>query len=206
MGSFVIPPNQVTTFHGSMAIPQDMSLISVTPHCHLLGQSWEVFARSPDAQDTIPLIAIPEWDFNWQGLFTYPQMIHLLPATWSRTYCSYDNTSDNPFNPSDPPEWMTWETSPRKKCLCCSSKGCPTRKETRTFSMSVPNEHTVVVYRDNNLFPAWPNPAAQSEVTIGFHLAEAGKASLALYDMQGRLVKQWLNDEGLAAGPSLGDA
>ena len=72
------------------------------------------------------------------------------------------------------------------------------------ISMSVPNEHTVVVYRDNNLFPAWPNPAAQSEVTIGFHLAEAGKASLTLYDMQGRLVKQWLNDEGLAAGHHLG--
>ena len=45
-GSFVIPPNQVTTFHGSMAVPQDMSLISVTPHCHLLGQSWEVFAEA----------------------------------------------------------------------------------------------------------------------------------------------------------------
>ena len=203
-GSFVIPPNQVTTFHGSMAVPQDMSLISVTPHCHLLGQSWEVFARSPDAQDTIPLIAIPEWDFNWQGLFTYPQMIHLPAGYVVEAYCSYDNTSDNPFNPSDPPEWMTWGDFTTEEMFVLFLQGVPYEEGDEDISMSVPNEHTVVVYRDNNLFPAWPNPAAQSEVTIGFHLAEAGKASLALYDMQGRLVKQWLNDEGLAAGHHLG--
>ena len=105
-GSFVIPANQVTTFHGSVTMWEDISLIGVTPHCHLLGQAWEVFARSPNAQDTIPLISIPQWDFNWQGIFTYPQMVRIPAGYVVEAYATYDNTTNNQFNPNTPPQDM----------------------------------------------------------------------------------------------------
>ena len=48
------------------------------PHCRLLGKAWEVYAIASQA-DTIPLISIPEWDFNWQGIYDFPSLKH-IPA------------------------------------------------------------------------------------------------------------------------------
>ena len=101
---FVIPPNQVKTFHGEYLIPTDLSLLNITPHSHLIGASWEVFATSPNGADTIPLISIPEWDFNWQGMFTFPTLTKVPAGYTMEAIASYDNTADNPFNPNDPPQ------------------------------------------------------------------------------------------------------
>jgi len=35
-------------------------------------------------------------------------MIHLPAGTVVHISCIYDNTSDNPNNPNDPPEWTFW--------------------------------------------------------------------------------------------------
>ena len=124
------PGHHVPRLH---AHPQDMSLISITPHCHLLGKAWEVFARSPDAQDTIPLISIPDWDFNWQGIFTYPQMVHLPAGYILEAYSTYDNTADNPFNPNDPPETMWWGDFTTEEMFVLFFKGCPTKRGMKTL-------------------------------------------------------------------------
>ena len=102
--SFYLPANQERTFHGTMNVAADVSLLSVAPHCHLIGVSWEVFATSPNNQDTIPLISIPSWDFNWQGFFTFPTLTQIPSGYTLHGIASYDNTSANPFNPNDPPQ------------------------------------------------------------------------------------------------------
>ena len=102
--SFYLPANQERTFHGTMNVAADVSLLSVAPHCHLIGVSWEVFATSPNNQDTIPLISIPSWDFNWQGFFTFPTLTKIPSGYTLHGIASYDNTSANPFNPNDPPQ------------------------------------------------------------------------------------------------------
>ena len=105
---FFIPANQVKTFHGEYNIPVDLSFISIVPHCHLVGVSWEVFATGPGDLDTIPLISIPAWDFNWQGFFTFPYMTK-VPAVYTlHGIATYDNTANNPFNPSDPPAMVQY--------------------------------------------------------------------------------------------------
>jgi len=101
---FVIPANEVKTFHGEYVIPVDVSLLNIAPHCHLIGASWEVFATSPDGSDTIPLISIPDWDFNWQGMFTFPTLTKIPAGYTMEAIGVYDNTADNPFNPNDPPQ------------------------------------------------------------------------------------------------------
>ena len=105
---FFLPANQARTFHGTMNVAADVSLLSVAPHCHLIGESWEVFATSPDNQDTIPLISIPSWDFNWQGFFTFPTLTKIPSGYTVHGIASYDNTSANPFNPNDPPQNVTF--------------------------------------------------------------------------------------------------
>ena len=34
---------------------------------HLIGKSWLVYAENNG--DTIPIISIPDWDFNWQNFY-----------------------------------------------------------------------------------------------------------------------------------------
>ena len=101
---FFIPANQVKVFHGEYPVWNDISLINIVPHCHLIGVSWEVFATSADGNDTIPLISIPEWDFNWQGFFTFPTLTKIPAGYTIEAIAAYDNTADNPFNPSSPPQ------------------------------------------------------------------------------------------------------
>ena len=105
---FFIPANTVKTFHGTYPVPVDVSLISIVPHCHLVGVSWEVFATSGNLQDTIPLISIPQWDFNWQGFFTFPHLTHIPAGYVIHGIATYDNTENNPYNPSSPPALVTY--------------------------------------------------------------------------------------------------
>lgn len=105
---FVLPPGQVSSFHGTLPVTQDVSLISIAPHCHLIGSSWLVYATSPDDLDTIPLISIPQWDFNWQGYFTFPHLTKVPGGYTLHGEATYDNTAGNPFNPNDPPQWVTF--------------------------------------------------------------------------------------------------
>ena len=130
---FVIPPNEITTFHSSVPVDDDISLVSITPHCHLLGKSWEVFARSANGQDTIPLISIPEWDFNWQGIFTFPNWCTFQRGMWSSRSARTTTPPTTPSTPTTRRSGCLGETSPPRRCLCCSSKACLTRRATRTF-------------------------------------------------------------------------
>jgi len=105
---FSLPPNEVTEIAATWIIDSDISLVQFMPHSHLLGKSWEIFAVPPASEDTIPIIRINDWDFDWQFFYSPEYMIHLPAGTVVEATCTYDNTSDNPENPSDPPEWTFW--------------------------------------------------------------------------------------------------
>ena len=198
---FMIPPNQITTFHASVPVWEDFSLISITPHCHLLGKSWEVFARSADAQDTIPLISIPEWDFNWQGLFTFPELVHLPTGYVVEAFCTYDNTADNPLNPSDPPQWMTWGDFTTDEMFVMFLQGVPYQEGDEDIAMSVPDRNTMLTYTRTNLYPAWPNPVASGrQIQLGYHLPMAGPITLSLANVQGHEVTRWLDGTNRGKG------
>jgi hypothetical protein len=54
------------------------------------------------------MISIPEWDFHWQGRFTYPSPLIIPGGYVVHAIGEYDNTTDNDENPFDPPQWATW--------------------------------------------------------------------------------------------------
>ena len=201
---FYILPNQVTTFHGIYDNPSDISVLSITPHCHLLGQAWEVYAVSSNEQDTIPLISIPQWDFNWQGIFSFPQLKHIPAQYRIHAFCTYDNTSDNPYNPHNPPEWMSWGDLTGDEMFVMFLQTVDYMPGDEDITLSSADENTRIVYQTDNLFPAWPNPAANGqEVTIGFHLQEPASVTLELFDIQGRLVESWQEGVSYPAGHHL---
>ena len=99
----IIPPNVVKTFTTKTVIDQDISLLTVNPHMHLLGKSFEAFASTLDGR-TIPLVKIPKWDFRWQYFYTFPKMVKIPKGSVITAVGVYDNTAANPNNPFSPPQ------------------------------------------------------------------------------------------------------
>ena len=103
---FGFPPNEITEIYNSFSIWTDKSLISIAPHCHYLGKTWEVYYTLPGSMAQIPIVKIDEWNFYWQTKY-YPEYpIHLPAGSTIHAFATYDNTADNPFNPNDPPDWV----------------------------------------------------------------------------------------------------
>ena len=98
-----IPPDSVTSFHTQYTVEDTVSVLTVNPHMHLLGQSMTAFALTP-TQDTIPLIRIPRWDFRWQYFYTFRRPVVLPAGSTIHVDAVYDNTSTNPLNPFSPPQ------------------------------------------------------------------------------------------------------
>ena len=86
----------------SMVVPEDVDLIGITPHAHWLCKEMKVEAHLPDGH-TEPLIWIKDWDFNWQGTYRYAAPVHLPKGSRIEMRYVYDNSAENPRNPSNPP-------------------------------------------------------------------------------------------------------
>jgi hypothetical protein len=195
---FLIPPGEVTTFHGTQEVDFDVSLLGIAPHCHLLGKSWEVFAVTPD-NDTIPMISVPEWDFNWQGFYTYNNMLHIPAGSVVHCFATYDNTVDNPSNPNNPPQWSYWGEGTTDEMYLCYLTIIPYLPGDEDISLAAANSNNVMVYPSDELFPSYPNPT-RSEFTIGFSLESDRKVNIDLLDAQGRKVKSLAKNQHYPMG------
>jgi thiol-disulfide isomerase/thioredoxin len=87
----------------SVTVPSDITLVSVLPHMHLLGKELKVTATLPDGEELIP-IWIKDWNFYWQDNYVYRKPLTLPAGTELKIYASYDNSEENPFNPTSPPK------------------------------------------------------------------------------------------------------
>lgn len=102
----ILQPNQVQTFHTQATVGNDISILSVNPHMHLLGKSFLAYAITP-ANDTIHLIRINKWDFRWQYYYTYKHPVKIPARSTIYVFGTFDNTDKNPFNPFHPPRVVT---------------------------------------------------------------------------------------------------
>jgi hypothetical protein len=102
----ILQPNKIQTFHTQASLPQDISILSINPHMHLLGKSFWAFAIQQNG-DTIPLIKINKWDFRWQYYYTFKNPVIIKANTIIHVYGTFDNTDKNPFNPNHPPKIVT---------------------------------------------------------------------------------------------------
>lgn len=84
---------------------EDISLLYVWPHMHYLGKEFKAYATR-EVNDTIPLVHIPAWDFRWQEIYRYEKPVVLKQGDVVHMYGTYDNTSANPMNPNNPPQFV----------------------------------------------------------------------------------------------------
>lgn len=109
---FEIPANEKRTFYSSFGpIPIDISAVAILPHMHYLGKTFKAFAITPDGE-AIFLIKIDNWDFNWQDTYQFSKLLKIPKGSTFLLEATFDNTKDNPANPTSPPQTVTygWET------------------------------------------------------------------------------------------------
>lgn len=104
-GPLIIPANQ-KTLHQRFVSPINASIFAVLPHMHLIGKSTKIIGITP-SKDTIKIIDIPEWNFHWQMAYTFKTLQKVPKGTFFYSEVQYDNTADNPHNPSNPPKLVT---------------------------------------------------------------------------------------------------
>ncbi len=102
----VIPPNQVKKFETETIIPEDISIITINPHMHLIGRKFKAYAISPIG-DSIPLIKIDNWNFRWQYFYTFPKMLFIPAGSMIKVEAIFDNTLNNLDNPYNPPQFIS---------------------------------------------------------------------------------------------------
>jgi tetratricopeptide (TPR) repeat protein len=88
-------------------LPVDVEVQAVQPHAHYRAREVEGLATLPDGS-TRSLIKINQWDFNWQHLYRYESPFWLPKGTTLEMRYVYDNSSNNPRNPTQPPARAVW--------------------------------------------------------------------------------------------------
>ena len=108
--SFTIPAGAPRhEVRASWTVPpgRDLHADTISPHMHLLGREMKVTATYPDGI-VRPLIHIDDWDFNWQGSYTFAQPVPLPAGTRIDMLAVFDNSAENLRQPSRPPRPVGW--------------------------------------------------------------------------------------------------
>jgi peroxiredoxin/mono/diheme cytochrome c family protein len=87
---------------GTVYLHREAVLHSVLPHMHLLGKRVKV-TMTPPGGDPVVLIDIPAWDYKWQETYWFREPIHAKVGTKLEVEAVFDNSADNPSNPTRPP-------------------------------------------------------------------------------------------------------
>jgi hypothetical protein len=89
-----------------------------------------------------PLIWIKDWDFNWQGQYHYQEPIPLPKGTRIEMEFSYDNSTANPQNPSNPPVPVRWgEQSTDEMAITFLSFVLPSPDDVQPFQRAMLREY-----------------------------------------------------------------
>ncbi len=93
-------------------LQHDAKLISLLPHMHFRGKSFEYRAIYPTGEKEV-LLSVPKYDFNWQLTYYLDQQKVLPAGTVIECTAHYDNSANNKFNPDPSKEVrfgeQTWE-------------------------------------------------------------------------------------------------
>lgn len=104
-GDIYIQPGQkgVRFFAIGEKSEHDTTIYAVWPHMHYLGRTFKAWVKYP-AGHSRPLVAIDDWDPDWQLLYYLRQPMHVPKGSKIYVTGTYDNSEDNPRNPFSPPK------------------------------------------------------------------------------------------------------
>ncbi len=104
LGSILIdiPANTKKEIPVEHVLDSDMTIYNISAHAHFICKEVKIHAILPNKKD-VPLLWIPDWDFDWQEQYVYEKPVFLPKGTRILGNFKFDNTSDNIRNPNSPP-------------------------------------------------------------------------------------------------------
>lgn len=195
-GQFVIPANTTKKFVGRISgssIPKDVSLLAVAPHMHLTGKNCKSYAITPKG-DTIKLIQIDDWDFNWQGYYMVKNPVRIPNGSDLYYEAEYNNTTDNPTNPNFPPKELRWGEATSDEMFLCYYLYSNYRAGDENISMETQTPSDVSENVGNELaeiakLSVYPNPV-EGRSTIEFRVNSEKEVTLEISDVMGKILSQ----------------
>lgn len=103
----------------SKPLPVDVDLWMVSNHMHILGREARSWAELPDGK-VRELVWVRDWDFHWAERYELAKPMRLPKGTIVKIEGFYDNSSDNPRNPSNPPKDVRYGNNLTDEMLGCS--------------------------------------------------------------------------------------
>lgn len=197
-----IPANTRQTFHETFfPVPFKVIVTGIAPHAHLICESMKAFATTP-AGDTIPLIDIPHWDFEWQGFYQFKKPVVLPAFSTLHGVATYNNTSSNHHLPNDlPVDVSVGEATTDEMMIFFFSFAVYQEGDE---DMIIDNRSHLPHYNDcsvgdltlsvsdreqDNQFVIWPNPASD-QLHIDLSTPTGSPYLFEIRDLRGSLVVQ----------------
>jgi mono/diheme cytochrome c family protein len=91
----------------SYTLPVAADGIGIGAHAHYIATKLKMTATLPNGE-TKTLLSISDWDFAWQDRYFFKEPVPLPAGTRLDSEIHWDNSADNPHNPSAPPVRVTW--------------------------------------------------------------------------------------------------
>ncbi len=118
--------------------PKNGFLLSIAPHMHVRGRSFQLFAETDRGRET--LLSVPQYDFNWQHNYELVQPIELASIRSLEFTATFDNSADNPTNP-DPSEYVTWgDQTWQEMAVTFLAVAQPIKKKSQVKQIRLPNQ------------------------------------------------------------------
>ena len=203
--TFFLSPNQVKKFEGTYTLPIDVSLIGIFPHMHYLGKNWEVYIENTDGSKT-NLIRINDWDFNWQGGYYFDRYKIAKKGSKIHAFATYDNSTNNPANPSSPPKFVTWGEGSKDEMYYLPLLYVPYKAGDENV---VFEDNTSGVYDVNSsVFKTslYPNPISRNNTSpshLRFELTGGGPVTIQMFNTEGQLIRTYCKNEYFPTGNNI---
>jgi hypothetical protein len=192
---FLLPPNQETTvnaqYPSSGGLTNNVSILSVFPHMHLLGKTIKSFGIKPNG-DTLKLIDVPHWDFHWQDFYFFQSIQKAPIGTTIYGTGVFDNTSNNVHNPNNPPIYVTagLNTSDEMFLVYFHYMLYQNGDENYNIEDYMNLSAEELLSNTDASVLVYPNPF-EKDVAIQIKTLKAGDIlSAYIYDGQGKLIKK----------------
>lgn len=96
---FLIPPGDADyRVDARVTLQAPSTLVSLLPHMHLRGKSFEFRAVFPDGRSET-LLRVPNYSYNWQLSYYLAKPLPLPAGTTIECTAHFDNSAANPLNP-----------------------------------------------------------------------------------------------------------
>jgi hypothetical protein len=201
-GPLNIPANEVKTYHAKFTVPGNVSILSVAPHMHLIGRNIVSYGVTLQ-NDTIPLIRINDWDFHWQGGYFFQHLQKLPIGTKLHAYATYDNTVDNPNQPSFPPQTVTQgeATTDEMMLIYFAYTTYQPGDENILLDSTLLSSGLPFVPGNQNIanLTLFPNPA-QEYVDMQFELVESARYRVSINAPNGQILRTYEEQNALPSG------